>query len=129
MIHIQWDHEHAGYNIKPSDHEAPVLELCKTWSTPSLPLPLGPLWSRVVVPILCISQIELFTILETVIVNNSIWNLKLSMFKQMIELVLDSNTWNHLTVCKQISSGSFKNVTYKLFTHTHTHTHTQRISH
>ena len=30
--------------------------------------------------------------------------------------MLNSNTWNHLTVCKQISSGSFKdNVTYKLF--------------
>ena len=24
-------------------------------------------------------------------------------------LVLDSSTWNHLTVCNQISSGSFKN--------------------
>ena len=24
-------------------------------------------------------------------------------------LSLNSNTWNHLTVCKQISSGSFKN--------------------
>ena len=32
--------------------------------------------------------------------------------------VLDYNTWNHLTVYKQISSGSFKsNVTYKLFTY------------
>ena len=28
-------------------------------------------------------------------------------------LVLNSNTWNHLTVCKQLNSGSFKNtVTY-----------------
>ena len=25
-------------------------------------------------------------------------------------LVLDSNTWNHLTVCKQMSYGSFKNL-------------------
>ena len=33
-------------------------------------------------------------------------------------LVLDSSTWNHLTVCKQMSSGSFENnVTYKLFTY------------
>ena len=30
-------------------------------------------------------------------------------------LVLDNNTWNHLPVCKQMSSGLFKNVTYKLF--------------
>ena len=30
--------------------------------------------------------------------------------------MLDSNTWNHLTVCKQMSSGSFKNnVAYKIF--------------
>ena len=32
-------------------------------------------------------------------------------------LVLDSNSWNYLTVCKQINSGSFKNnVTNKPFT-------------
>ena len=30
-------------------------------------------------------------------------------------LVLDSNTWNYLTVCKQVSSGFKINVTYKLF--------------
>ena len=29
-------------------------------------------------------------------------------------LVLDRNSWNHLTVCKQMISGSLKNVTYKL---------------
>ena len=29
-------------------------------------------------------------------------------------LVLHSNTWNHLTICRQMSSGSFKNVNYKL---------------
>ena len=33
-------------------------------------------------------------------------------------LILNSNTWNHLTVCKQMSTGSFKNVTYKLFVYT-----------
>ena len=33
------------------------------------------------------------------------------------ELVLDSNAWNHLTVCKQMSFGSFRNnVTYKQYT-------------
>ena len=32
------------------------------------------------------------------------------------EIIIDHNTWNHLTVCKQKSSDSFKNnVTYKLF--------------
>ena len=31
-------------------------------------------------------------------------------------LIFDNNTWNHLTVSKQMSPGSFKNnVTYKLF--------------
>ena len=30
--------------------------------------------------------------------------------------VFNYYTWNHLTVCKQMSSGLFKNVTYKLFT-------------
>ena len=30
-------------------------------------------------------------------------------------LVLDSNTWNHLAVCKQMSSGLFRNnVIFKL---------------
>ena len=31
--------------------------------------------------------------------------------------MLDNNTWNYLTVYKQMSSASFKNVTYKLFTY------------
>ena len=31
-------------------------------------------------------------------------------------LVLDGNTWKHLTVCEQMSSNSFKNkITNKLF--------------
>ena len=29
----------------------------------------------------------------------------------------NSNTRNHLTMCKQMSSGSLENVTYKLFTY------------
>ena len=40
--------------------------------------------------------------------------------KQMIIelLVLNNNTWNHLTMCKQMSSGLFKNkVSYKLFSY------------
>ena len=28
---------------------------------------------------------------------------------------LYSNTWNHLTVCKQMSADSFKNVNIKMF--------------
>ena len=39
--------------------------------------------------------------------------------------MLNSNTWNHLTMCKQMNSDSFKNnLTYKLFTYkslTHIH--------
>ena len=32
-------------------------------------------------------------------------------------ILVDRNTWNHLTVCKQISPNSFKNeITYKVFT-------------
>ena len=30
-------------------------------------------------------------------------------------LLLDKSTWNHLTVLKKMRSGSFKNVTNKLF--------------
>ena len=36
-----------AYDIKPSDGDAPVLELWETWSTPSLLLLPGPLWSCV----------------------------------------------------------------------------------
>ena len=45
--------------------KAPVmLELWGMWSTPSLPLLPGPLWTEVVVPdkVLSIGQIELFDI-------------------------------------------------------------------
>ena len=31
-------------------------------------------------------------------------------------LLLQSNTWNHLTVCKKMSSDSFKNAINKMFT-------------
>ena len=37
--------------------------------------------------------------------------------KQMTDVklwLLYSNTWNHLTVCKQMSAGSFKNVIDKM---------------
>ena len=38
--------------------------------------------------------------------------------KQMTDVklwLLYSNTWNHLTVCKQMISGTFKNVIYEMF--------------
>ena len=38
------------------------------------------------------------------------FNLVINITLQYLEsVVLDNNTWNHLTVCKQMSSGSFKN--------------------
>ena len=64
-----------GYNIKPSDGEAPVmLEPWGTWSTLSLPSLPGPLKPRVVAAdrVLSMGQIELF---------------------------------DHLTVCKQINDA------------------------
>ena len=42
--------ECPGYNNKPSDSEAPALEIWGMRSTPSLPLLPGPLWSGVVTP-------------------------------------------------------------------------------
>ena len=42
--------------------------------------------------------------------------------------MLNSNNWNHLTMCKQMSSGLLKEcylqTIYLQITHTHTHTHT-----
>ena len=40
----------------------------------------------------------------------------LTVYKQMTGVklfVLQSNTWNYLTVCKQTNFGSFKDVIYK----------------
>ena len=53
--------ECPGYDTKPSDGEAPVLEPWGMWNTYSLPLFLGPLWPGVVVPVRVPSmgQIEL----------------------------------------------------------------------
>ena len=66
------------------------MELWWMWSTPSLPLLPGPLWSRVVVPIKIISmgQIKLFIIYYT---------------------------WNPLIVCKRMCWGSYKSITYRPF--------------
>ena len=48
--------EYPGYDIKPSDGKAPVLELCKMWSIPSLSLLPGPLRPRVVVYVRILSM-------------------------------------------------------------------------
>ena len=40
-----------------------------------------------------------------------------TVFKQMTDIklfVLHRNTWNHLTICKEMSSGAFKNIINKL---------------
>ena len=78
------------YDSKPyddDDDDAPVLEFWEMWNTSSLPLLLVPLLIWVVardkVPSLL--QIELFKL-----------------------FVLDSNSWNHFTVCKHMSFHSFK---------------------
>ena len=59
-----------GYDTKPSDSEAPVLELGWMWSTSLLPLLQGPLWLQVVVFVSLLygsnRNFESFTILETI---------------------------------------------------------------
>ena len=49
-----------GYDIKPSDGEAPALEIWGMWSTPLLPLLPGSLWLGVIAPdrVLSMAQIE-----------------------------------------------------------------------
>ena len=48
---------------------------------------------------------------------NRITNVESYYLKSFICVQIDSNTWNHLTVYKQMNSSLFKNVTYKLFIH------------
>ena len=57
--------ERPWYNNKLSDGETSLQELWEIWSTPSLPLVPGLLWSRVVVPdrILYMTERELYGIL------------------------------------------------------------------
>ena len=48
--------------------------------------------------------------------NNNTWNKWLIVCLLLLLLLSDTNAWNHLTVCKQMRSNSFKkNVTYELF--------------
>ena len=69
-------YEYPWYDTKPSDGEAPVLELWGMWNTSSFSLFPGSLWSGVVVPfrVVFMGQIE--------------------------PLVLYRDTWTHLTLCK-----------------------------
>ena len=56
--------EYPGYDAKPSDDKYSTLDLREMWSMLSLPLPLGPLWPRVVAPdkVPSMAQIEMFDI-------------------------------------------------------------------
>ena len=77
-----------GYVFEQSDVKAPAWEIWGMWSTPSLPLLLSPLWTRVVAldRVLFMGQIE-----QTVckqITGVKLW-------------LLYHNTWNHLTMCKK----------------------------
>ena len=51
-------------------------------------------------------KVELLVLHSNTIKHLCCFKIKLS--------ALDNNTWNHLTVCKQMSSDSFNNVSYKL---------------
>ena len=62
------------------------------------------IWTRVAVPISY---------------NDNHYTTGTSYCKEMTDdklLLLHSNSWNHLTLCKEISTGSFKNVINKMFT-------------
>ena len=63
-IHLLHLCKYRRYDTKPSDGDDPALEFVGIWSTSSLPLLRGPLWSGVVSPdrALSMGQIELFDI-------------------------------------------------------------------
>ena len=86
------------YDIKQSDGEVLVVELWGMWSISSLSFPPASLGPKVVVPIRVpsVHQIKLFNHLPS-----------LKKFQCANKIISISNTWNHLTVRKQISSGSF----------------------
>ena len=75
----------TGYDIKLSDGKASALEIWGMWSTPSLPLLLGPLWPKAVAPdrVQSMGQINCKQITDV-----KFW-------------LLYRNTWNHATVCKK----------------------------
>ena len=66
--------EYLGHDTKQSDGEIPVMqELWGMWSTSSLPLPLSPLWPRVVAPdrVQSMDQIEGNCVF---MLNWTVWN-------------------------------------------------------
>ena len=106
-----------GYDINSADGEPPVLEIWRMWSIPSLPLLPRPLWPGLVVPVMVLSMVQ--TEPFNYLLDLKLFNGVQTNFLYWIELlVLDKNTWNHLTMCKQMGSDLFKNkFTYKQFTY------------
>ena len=88
-----------------------ILGVWGMWNTSSLPLLSGPLWFEGVMPVrvLSISQIKLFNYLQRIVV---VWHhtAKCKLFvldrnTWLVELLeINSNTWNYLTVYKQMNS-------------------------
>ena len=73
-----------------------------TLNNSKIPLFPVPLWPGVILPVRVpsIDQIEMFNHLQFLKPFNCV---------QMKLLMLDSNTWNYLTVCKHVNSSWFKN--------------------
>ena len=90
-------------------------------SNPSLPLLSSSLWLRVVVSVRVpfMGQIELFSLyLGLLLILNGIISVKYQFLKPFnCVQTINSKTWKHITVCKQMSSSLFKNVTNNLFTY------------
>ena len=86
--------EFLRYDMKLFDDETSILELWIGGSTHLLPLLPGPLWFKLIVPIvfLLVSQIELCKHLLCLEPFN---------YVQIKLLMLDNNTWNYLTEYKQ----------------------------
>ena len=86
--------KYPGYDMKPSDGEALFLELWGMWSIPSLPLLPSSLWLGVVVPVHLIYRS-----------NRTVQSFIRDYYWYEIELLmLNSNTWNYLTVYKQMNN-------------------------
>ena len=83
---VRLSNEYPGYDIKPSEGEAPALEIRGMRNTSSLPSPPDPLWPVVLAPdrIQSMGQIELF----------AIWTEP----KQMTNAKLNCFKWNVLII-------------------------------
>ena len=77
-----------GYDIKPTDSEAPALGIWGMWSTPLLPLLPGPLWPGMVATDRVLSMCQIEQTVCKQVTDVKLWPLY-------------SNTWNHFTVCKK----------------------------